>query len=154
MSDHNSILRCTTWCGFCKERAGMIQMNPICVRWRKQPILQAFSKSNSAGERAIGVRNLPTRARFSTGQLHDWVRCSRNGKLIQRRINMACVHLRRLYELCQTGKLCLGTSDLIQLVCGHCRIVELCPSVSKECRDPIVERAAEQPVTRPSRDNP
>ena len=42
---------------------------------------------------------------------------------------MACVHLRRLYQLCQQQGLKLGGSDLIHLVCEQCGVKEECPSV-------------------------
>lgn len=42
---------------------------------------------------------------------------------------MTCVHLRRLYELCQQEDLRLGGSDLVRIVCRQCEVQENCPSV-------------------------
>ncbi len=41
---------------------------------------------------------------------------------------MTCVHLRKLYELCQTHELRLGGSDLIHIICHECGEKEVCPS--------------------------
>ena len=41
---------------------------------------------------------------------------------------MTCVHLQRLYKLCQEHDLRLGGSDLIRMVCHHCDEQEVCPS--------------------------
>ena len=41
---------------------------------------------------------------------------------------MTCVHLRKLYELCQSHDLRLGGADLIHIVCHECGEKEVCPS--------------------------
>jgi hypothetical protein len=41
---------------------------------------------------------------------------------------MTCVHLRRLYQLCQEENLRMGGSDLIRVVCHQCGEQEVCPS--------------------------
>ena len=41
---------------------------------------------------------------------------------------MTCVHLRKLYELCQTHDLKLGGADLIHIICHECGEKEVCPS--------------------------
>ena len=41
---------------------------------------------------------------------------------------MTCVHLQRLYKLCQEHDLKLGGSDLIRMVCRQCGEQEVCPS--------------------------
>lgn len=41
---------------------------------------------------------------------------------------MTCVHLRKLYELCQTHELKLGGADLIHIVCHECGEKDVCPS--------------------------
>lgn len=41
---------------------------------------------------------------------------------------MTCVHLRKLYELCQTHDMKLGGSDLIHIICRECGEKEVCPS--------------------------
>jgi len=45
---------------------------------------------------------------------------------------MACVHLRRLYQLCQEEGLRLSGSDLIRIVCDQCGVQEECPSLLLE----------------------
>ena len=45
---------------------------------------------------------------------------------------MTCVHLRKLYQLCQQENVRLGGSDLIHLVCEQCGIQEECPSMLME----------------------
>ena len=42
---------------------------------------------------------------------------------------MTCKHLKDLYEICQTHRLKLSSSDLIRIVCPQCGIEEVCPSV-------------------------
>ena len=42
---------------------------------------------------------------------------------------MTCVHLRKLYQLCQDEGLRLGGTDLIRIVCHQCGEQEVCPSV-------------------------
>ena len=41
---------------------------------------------------------------------------------------MTCVHLKKLYELCQTHDLRLGSADLIHIICHECGEKEVCPS--------------------------
>lgn len=42
---------------------------------------------------------------------------------------MTCIHLRKLYQLCQDEGLKLGGSDLIRIVCEQCGVQEVCPAV-------------------------
>ena len=42
---------------------------------------------------------------------------------------MACVHLVKLYQLCQQEGLKLGGADLIHIVCQQCGVKEVCPAV-------------------------
>lgn len=42
---------------------------------------------------------------------------------------MACVHLVKLYQLCQQEGIRIGGPDLIHLVCEQCGEKEVCPSV-------------------------
>ena len=49
---------------------------------------------------------------------------------------MTCVHLRKLYDLCQTHDLKLGGADLIHIICHECGEKEVCPSgLMDECPD-------------------
>lgn len=41
---------------------------------------------------------------------------------------MTCIHLQRLYKLCQDHELKLASSDLIRVVCQQCEEQEVCPS--------------------------
>ena len=41
---------------------------------------------------------------------------------------MTCVHLQKLYKLCQEHALKLGGSDLIRVFCHQCGEQEVCPS--------------------------
>ena len=41
---------------------------------------------------------------------------------------MTCVHLQKLYKLCQEHDLKLGGSDLIRVFCHQCGEQEVCPS--------------------------
>ena len=45
---------------------------------------------------------------------------------------MTCKHLKDLYEICQTHRLKLSSSDLIRIVCPQCGVEEVCPSVLAE----------------------
>jgi hypothetical protein len=42
---------------------------------------------------------------------------------------MTCKHLKELYEICQTHRLKLSSTDLIRIVCPQCGVEEVCPSV-------------------------
>ncbi len=57
---------------------------------------------------------------------------------------MACVHLRRLYQLCQDENLRLSGSDLIHIVCQQCGVQEVCPSAFVEELDVEAEPGDEQ----------
>ena len=51
-------------------------------------------------------------------------------------IGMTCIHLRELYQLCQSKSLKLSSSDLIHIVCQQCGEQEVCPSLlTKEAED-------------------
>ena len=41
---------------------------------------------------------------------------------------MTCVHLRKLYELCDENQLAFSSSDLVRIVCKQCEREEVCPS--------------------------
>ena len=41
---------------------------------------------------------------------------------------MTCVHLKKLYDLCQENDLKLAGSDLIHIICHECGEKEVCPS--------------------------
>jgi hypothetical protein len=41
---------------------------------------------------------------------------------------MTCIHLQKLYKLCQEHDLKLGGSDLTHVVCRQCGAQEVCPS--------------------------
>lgn len=42
---------------------------------------------------------------------------------------MTCVHLRKLYDLCQENNIRLASTDLVHVVCTECGRKEVCPSV-------------------------
>lgn len=42
---------------------------------------------------------------------------------------MPCVHLRKLYQLCQQHEIRIGTLDMVRLTCNQCNIKDVCPSV-------------------------
>jgi hypothetical protein len=58
---------------------------------------------------------------------------------------MTCVHLRKLYQLCQDNKLRLSGADLIHIICEECGEKEVCPSVLTDeydkKQDPDVDAA-------------
>jgi hypothetical protein len=41
---------------------------------------------------------------------------------------MTCVHLQKLYRVCEENKLRLSSSDLIHIMCIECGRKEVCPS--------------------------
>lgn len=45
---------------------------------------------------------------------------------------MPCVHLNKLYQLCQDEGLRLGGSDLIHVICPQCGVQDVCPSMLSE----------------------
>jgi hypothetical protein len=62
---------------------------------------------------------------------------------------MTCVHLRKLYQLCQQEELRLGSSDLIRIVCQQCGVQDECPSLLLDEYEsksgPGVELGADRP---------
>ena len=42
---------------------------------------------------------------------------------------MTCIHLKELYEICQSHNLKLSSTDLIRIVCPQCGVEEECPSL-------------------------
>lgn len=42
---------------------------------------------------------------------------------------MTCIHLRRLFQLCEEEDIKLTGSDLVHIVCTQCGVKETCPAV-------------------------
>jgi hypothetical protein len=65
---------------------------------------------------------------------------------------MTCVHLRKLYELCQDHdlRIQLTGSDLVRLVCRQCGEREVCPSTLTDEYDARAPGQAPPPQTKPS----
>lgn len=53
---------------------------------------------------------------------------------------MTCVHLRKLYQLCQQEGLKLAGPDLIHIVCEQCGEQEVCPSLLYDEYDALENR--------------
>lgn len=45
---------------------------------------------------------------------------------------MTCVHLRKLYELCEQNDIKLSSAELVHVVCTQCGQKEVCPSMLME----------------------
>jgi hypothetical protein len=45
---------------------------------------------------------------------------------------MTCVHLRKLYDLCQSNDIRIASLDLVHVVCNQCGQKEVCPSMLLE----------------------
>jgi RNase P subunit RPR2 len=45
---------------------------------------------------------------------------------------MTCIHLRKLYSLCEKERLRITSSDLVTIVCKQCGHQEECPSLLME----------------------
>jgi hypothetical protein len=57
---------------------------------------------------------------------------------------MTCVHLKKLYDLCQNHELKLAGSDLIHIICHECGEKEVCPSgLMDELKDDEADEANE-----------
>jgi hypothetical protein len=62
---------------------------------------------------------------------------------------MTCVHLHKLYQLCEENSVKLSSSDLIHIVCMKCGRQEVCPSTltdEYEARKDAPIRDAPQPA--------
>jgi hypothetical protein len=59
---------------------------------------------------------------------------------------MTCKHLKELYEICQTHRLKLSSSDLIRMVCPQCGVEEVCPSVLVEEYEMRHKESGEEPA--------
>ena len=42
---------------------------------------------------------------------------------------MTCIHLRKLYELCEQNDIKLSSAELVHVVCTQCGQKEVCPSM-------------------------
>jgi hypothetical protein len=65
---------------------------------------------------------------------------------------MTCVHLRKLYQLCQQENLRLGSTDLIRIVCQQCGVQDECPSLlmeEYESRVPLAPDPTSEPAPDP-----
>ncbi|TWU58788.1 hypothetical protein Poly51_15680 [Rubripirellula tenax] len=52
---------------------------------------------------------------------------------------MSCVHLKKLYELCEKEDLKIGATDLVRLVCNQCGEQEVCPTLLLDQVDDVDE---------------
>ena len=60
---------------------------------------------------------------------------------------MTCVHLQRLYQVCQDEQVTLSSSDLVHLVCHQCGKQEVCPSTLTDEYDQMEPDEAEDSAT-------
>lgn len=65
---------------------------------------------------------------------------------------MTCVHLRKLYDLCQTNDIRIASQDLVHLVCNQCGRKEVCPSMLVEEYEWSESNGAATAATEPSAD--
>ena len=42
---------------------------------------------------------------------------------------MTCVHLRKLFQLCEDNDLKFSSGELVHIVCKQCQLEETCPSL-------------------------
>lgn len=61
---------------------------------------------------------------------------------------MTCVHLQKLYQVCQENELKFSASDLLNIVCKQCQKQEVCPSVLFEEYEATHEIDNETPATQ------
>lgn len=61
---------------------------------------------------------------------------------------MTCVHLRKLYQLCQQENLKLAGPDLIHIVCEQCGEQEVCPSLLYDEYEALEKRRNADGATR------
>ena len=57
---------------------------------------------------------------------------------------MPCVHLRKLYQLCEDEDIKLSGSDLLHIVCTQCGVKETCPSMLVDEFDDDTQAGDEQ----------
>lgn len=62
---------------------------------------------------------------------------------------MTCVHLRKLFDLCQQHDMKLAGSDLIHITCRECGEKEVCPAT---LMDELNDQADDQPGDEASDD--
>jgi hypothetical protein len=70
----------------------------------------------------------------------------------RRRIAMACVHLKKLYRLCQEEGLRISSSDLIHFACDQCNLKEVCPSTLLDLREPDDDESGTATAPQPTTD--
>lgn len=65
---------------------------------------------------------------------------------------MSCVHLQKLFQLCQENELRISSSDLVHVVCDRCQKDEVCPTLlfqQYEARHPEQETGNESQAIKP-----
>ena len=62
---------------------------------------------------------------------------------------MTCVHLKRLYQLCQQQSLRFSSAELVRIVCKECGMEEVCPSTLADEYD---AKSVQHGTAPPSRD--
>jgi len=67
---------------------------------------------------------------------------------------MTCVHLKKLYALCEKEQLKLGGADLVRIVCTQCGEQEVCPSMLLEEYEAQHRTTPLHPAPRRSRQPP
>ena len=68
---------------------------------------------------------------------------------------MTCIHLKKLYALCESEQLRLGGADLVRIVCTKCGEQEVCPSMlmeEYEAQHPDDAKTESKPGTAESAD--
>lgn len=67
---------------------------------------------------------------------------------------MTCVHLRKLYQICQQEGLKLSAPDLIHIVCPQCGEKEVCPSMLIEEVEAAESQEANSPIPAAGKTDP
>ena len=57
---------------------------------------------------------------------------------------MTCIHLQKLYRLCEENHVKLSSSDLVHLVCLKCGKQEVCPSTLTDEYDAKQSQASDK----------
>ncbi len=65
---------------------------------------------------------------------------------------MICVHVKKLYQLCEDEGLKLSSSDLVHIVCEQCGVQEMCPSMLSDEYDAKNSRDTHDNTSKDSSD--
>jgi hypothetical protein len=113
-------------------------------------LLESAWKINGTTRQLVRIRAIARG--ITTGRCQEQRAFGKMTASQRRRYAMACVHLKKLYRLCQEEGLRISSSDLVHFACDQCKLIEVCPSTLVDLREPDDDESSTAPAPGPIRD--